>query len=234
MRRALAPFSKLKSSNHTQSSADFITNTSGFSFRYTHQLGLLWHRQLRKMRRLHGPLRLRGDRGGRCVQPSHARSRRRLAGIRTKGPMAPDIPLHLQRPAEYVFSRHVEQNSRKSVKPRVPAMSFRLRNSARKAACASWRSAATAGSGVGPAKSIPRSHHTQVSHRISAPPGQRAAAACAPGPPRREMLQRGDCGRRRPVRQCGIPYRRHAPPFSYAGRAFLLGQPTANRSQRCR
>jgi hypothetical protein len=36
MRRALAPFSKLESSNHTQSSADFITNTSGFSFRYTH------------------------------------------------------------------------------------------------------------------------------------------------------------------------------------------------------
>jgi Domain of unknown function (DUF3463) len=32
-----------------------------------------------------------------------------LRGIRTKGPMAPDIPLHLQRPAEYVFSRHVEQ-----------------------------------------------------------------------------------------------------------------------------
>ena len=32
-----------------------------------------------------------------------------LCGIRTKGPMAPDIPLHLQRPAEYVFSRHVEQ-----------------------------------------------------------------------------------------------------------------------------
>ena len=24
-------------------------------------------------------------------------------------PMAPEIPLHLQRPAEYVFSRHVEQ-----------------------------------------------------------------------------------------------------------------------------
>jgi len=36
MHRALAPFSKLESSNHTQSSADFITNTSGFSFRYTH------------------------------------------------------------------------------------------------------------------------------------------------------------------------------------------------------
>ncbi len=30
-------------------------------------------------------------------------------GIRTEGPMAPDIPLEGQRPAEYVFSRHVEQ-----------------------------------------------------------------------------------------------------------------------------
>jgi hypothetical protein len=39
MRRALAPFSKLESSNHTQSSADFITNTSGFSFRYDAHLG---------------------------------------------------------------------------------------------------------------------------------------------------------------------------------------------------
>src|SRR5208282_1590224 len=40
MRRALAPFSKLESSNHTQSSADFITNTSGFSFRYTQSVEL--------------------------------------------------------------------------------------------------------------------------------------------------------------------------------------------------
>jgi hopanoid biosynthesis associated radical SAM protein HpnH len=31
-----------------------------------------------------------------------------LRGIRTEGPMAPDIPLDKQRPAEYVFSRHVE------------------------------------------------------------------------------------------------------------------------------
>src|SRR6202012_5799745 len=29
-------------------------------------------------------------------------------GIRTEGPMAPDISLANQRPAEYVFSRHVE------------------------------------------------------------------------------------------------------------------------------
>ena len=32
-----------------------------------------------------------------------------LRGIRTDGPMAPDIALDRQRPAEYVFSRHVEQ-----------------------------------------------------------------------------------------------------------------------------
>jgi hopanoid biosynthesis associated radical SAM protein HpnH len=32
-----------------------------------------------------------------------------LAGIKTEGPMAPEIPLDGQRPAEYVFSRHVEQ-----------------------------------------------------------------------------------------------------------------------------
>ena len=32
-----------------------------------------------------------------------------LRGIRTEGPMAPDVPLDNQRPAEYVFSRHVEQ-----------------------------------------------------------------------------------------------------------------------------
>jgi hopanoid biosynthesis associated radical SAM protein HpnH len=31
-----------------------------------------------------------------------------LRGIRTDGPMAPDVPLDNQRPAEYVFSRHVE------------------------------------------------------------------------------------------------------------------------------
>lgn len=31
-----------------------------------------------------------------------------LRGIGTGGPMAPDLPLDLQRPAEYVFSRHVE------------------------------------------------------------------------------------------------------------------------------
>jgi hypothetical protein len=31
-----------------------------------------------------------------------------LRGVRTKGPMAPEIPLQAQRPAQFVFSRHVE------------------------------------------------------------------------------------------------------------------------------
>ena len=31
-----------------------------------------------------------------------------MRGIRTEGPMAPDVSLARQRPAEYVFSRHVE------------------------------------------------------------------------------------------------------------------------------
>ena len=32
-----------------------------------------------------------------------------LAGIKTDGPMAPDIALDRQRPAQYVFSKHVQQ-----------------------------------------------------------------------------------------------------------------------------
>jgi hypothetical protein len=31
-----------------------------------------------------------------------------IRGVKTDGPMAPDIDLSNQRPAEYVFSRHVE------------------------------------------------------------------------------------------------------------------------------
>jgi len=31
-----------------------------------------------------------------------------LKGVRTAGKMAPDIPLDNQRPAQYVYSRHVE------------------------------------------------------------------------------------------------------------------------------
>jgi hypothetical protein len=32
-----------------------------------------------------------------------------LKGVRTDGPMTPDIPLDRQRPAEFVYSRHVQQ-----------------------------------------------------------------------------------------------------------------------------
>ena len=32
-----------------------------------------------------------------------------LRGVRTEGAMAPEIPLQHQRPAQYSFSRHVEQ-----------------------------------------------------------------------------------------------------------------------------
>jgi hopanoid biosynthesis associated radical SAM protein HpnH len=32
-----------------------------------------------------------------------------MQGVRTEGPMTPDIPLDRQRPAEYMFSRHVQQ-----------------------------------------------------------------------------------------------------------------------------
>ena len=37
-----------------------------------------------------------------------------LRGVRTEGPMAPEIPLDNQRPAEYVFSRHVELKLKES------------------------------------------------------------------------------------------------------------------------
>ncbi len=32
-----------------------------------------------------------------------------IRGVKTDGPMAPDISLENQRPAEFVFSRHVEE-----------------------------------------------------------------------------------------------------------------------------
>jgi hypothetical protein len=31
-----------------------------------------------------------------------------VMGVRTSGPMSPDIPLDKQRPADFMFSRHVE------------------------------------------------------------------------------------------------------------------------------
>jgi hopanoid biosynthesis associated radical SAM protein HpnH len=42
-----------------------------------------------------------------------------LRGVRTEGPMAPEISLDGQRPSQYVFSRHVEQALAKLGRPRV-------------------------------------------------------------------------------------------------------------------
>ena len=44
-----------------------------------------------------------------------------LRGVRTHGPMAPEISLDGQRPAQYVFSRHVEQMLAKIGRPKVRA-----------------------------------------------------------------------------------------------------------------
>jgi hypothetical protein len=44
-----------------------------------------------------------------------------LQGVRTEGPMAPEISLEHQRPAEYVFSRHV-QESLEQLKHAKPAV----------------------------------------------------------------------------------------------------------------
>lgn len=44
-----------------------------------------------------------------------------LRGVRTSGPMAPDIALDKQRPAEYVFSRHVEIKLEEIQRAKPPA-----------------------------------------------------------------------------------------------------------------
>jgi hopanoid biosynthesis associated radical SAM protein HpnH len=42
-----------------------------------------------------------------------------MRGVKTEGAMAPEIPLDRQRPAEYVFSRHVEQAMEQIKNPKV-------------------------------------------------------------------------------------------------------------------
>jgi len=42
--------------------------------------------------------------------PAADRARGRFRGIKTEGEMAPEISLDNQRPAEYVFSRHVQDS----------------------------------------------------------------------------------------------------------------------------
>jgi hopanoid biosynthesis associated radical SAM protein HpnH len=51
-----------------------------------------------------------------------------LAGVRTEGPMAPEITLDRQRPAQYVFSRHVEKMLAQVGQPKVRAKEPAARN----------------------------------------------------------------------------------------------------------
>jgi hopanoid biosynthesis associated radical SAM protein HpnH len=51
-----------------------------------------------------------------------------LAGVRTEGPMAPEISLARQRPAQYVFSRHVEQTLTQIGQSKVRAKAPAARN----------------------------------------------------------------------------------------------------------
>ena len=59
-----------------------------------------------------------------CRTPSSIRSRRlatTLRGVKTEGEMAPEISLERQRPAQFVFSRHVEQKLRRDPGEQDPA-----------------------------------------------------------------------------------------------------------------
>ena len=51
-----------------------------------------------------------------------------MKGVRTEGPMAPEIPLEQQRPAQYVFSRHVEKMLAQIGQPKVRAKEPAARN----------------------------------------------------------------------------------------------------------
>ena len=75
-------------------------------------MGEIRHRQLREMRRLHGALRLRGERRDRLGQASVKRLAR--SSRQDGSEMAPEISLDNQRPAEYFFSRNAPRSSTRS------------------------------------------------------------------------------------------------------------------------
>ncbi len=60
-----------------------------------------------------------------------------MFGLRTDGPMAPEIPLENQRPAEFVFSRHVEHElaTIPQATKRPPSLRWRRRSSASAPPC---------------------------------------------------------------------------------------------------
>jgi hypothetical protein len=53
-----------------------------------------------------------------------------LRGVRTDGPMAPDIPLEGQRPAEYVFSKNVAERLAEAQAAEAEARAKRRANAA--------------------------------------------------------------------------------------------------------
>ena len=69
------------------------------------------HRQLREMRRLHGPLRLRGDRGDRCRPHPLKALKVALRGVEDRRPDGAGDPARSATAGEYVFDRHVEQQA---------------------------------------------------------------------------------------------------------------------------
>ena len=73
------------------------------------RLGPLRHRQLREMRRLHGALGLRGDRGDRDGQAAMEGGGAGIARDPDRGTDGARHPARSPAPADYVFSRHVEQ-----------------------------------------------------------------------------------------------------------------------------
>ena len=126
-----------------------------------------------------------------------------LRGIRTEGPMAEDIPLDGQRPADYVFAGTSSTSSRKSVKPRAAASSiFRPRSRADEGGAAHRaRSATDAGSAGDRAGSTAPQRRT-----ASVPSGcMPTRAACGTSPLRRigddpksregKIMGGGDAGR---------------------------------------
>ncbi len=118
-----------------------------------------------------------------------------LRGIRTEGPMAPDIPLHLQRPAEYVFSRHVEQKLAEiGESERFRQSIFRPRNRAMKAALrilGDPHQLRDLAAGHAQKRAADRAE-AQASRPVSSPRGRHAAAAGAPDRRRREKPRRAD------------------------------------------
>ena len=200
------------------------------------RLGHLRHRQLREVRRLHGALRLRGERReGHGAPPVEGGSGVALRGVRTEGPMAPEIPLENQRPAEYVFSRNVAEKLAEIRKTEAEAQASvaRQRPSASKAAAASRARRGSAASCAGRAARLRRIARV-IERRRPAAALQRRAAVGRARPDRTRRGAPRTAGRARPrtpprdAIPCRPPPRRWPP----AGPLFPSARRAAHRPRR--